>query len=189
MKWLSVRSTPASSSPAISASSVTARRSTIWKSRLGYQHRGVERAMLGGPDRRTIHYAETLAGDSTAGHAAAYCRAVEALSATRVPARGQFLRGAGPGVGAGCQPHWRSRRAGGRRRLPANHVLLRTHSRRRAQHDGHALRQPLWARHDPAGRCRFRRGRRASSSNSGGDWIRSPETPTVPWSCCGTRLR
>ena len=60
---------------------------------LGYQHRGVERAMLGGPNPRTIHYAETLAGDSTAGHAAAYCRAVEALSATRVPARGQFLRG------------------------------------------------------------------------------------------------
>ena len=60
---------------------------------LGYQHRGVERAMLGGPSGRTIHYAETLAGDSTAGHAAAYCRAVEALSATRVPARGQFLRG------------------------------------------------------------------------------------------------
>ena len=60
---------------------------------LGYQHRGVERAMLGGPGLRTIHYAETLAGDSTAGHAAAYCRAVEALSARRVPARGQFLRG------------------------------------------------------------------------------------------------
>jgi Ni,Fe-hydrogenase III large subunit len=60
---------------------------------LGYQHRGVERAMIGGPTARTIHYAETLAGDSTAGHAAAYCRAVEALSTTRVPARGQFLRG------------------------------------------------------------------------------------------------
>ena len=60
---------------------------------LGYQHRGVERAMLGGPHRRTIHYAETLAGDTTAGHAVAYCRAVESLSATRVPARGQFLRG------------------------------------------------------------------------------------------------
>jgi len=60
---------------------------------LGYQHRGVERAMLGGPNSRTIHYAETLAGDSTAGHAAAYCRAVEAIGATRVPARGQFLRG------------------------------------------------------------------------------------------------
>ena len=60
---------------------------------LGYQHRGVERAMVGGPTPRTIHYAETLAGDTTAGHATAYCRAAEALSATRVPARGQFLRG------------------------------------------------------------------------------------------------
>ena len=59
---------------------------------LGYQHRGVERAMLGGPDRRSLHYAETLAGDSTAGHAAAYCRAVEAL-APRASGGGQFLRG------------------------------------------------------------------------------------------------
>ncbi len=60
---------------------------------LGYQHRGVERAMVGGPNARTIHYAETLAGDSTAGHATAYCQAVEGLTATYVPARGQFLRG------------------------------------------------------------------------------------------------
>ncbi len=43
--------------------------------------------------RGTIHYAETLAGDSTVAHAAAYCRAVEAIAAARVPARGQFLRG------------------------------------------------------------------------------------------------
>jgi Ni,Fe-hydrogenase III large subunit len=60
---------------------------------LGYQHRGVERALLGGPDRRTIHYAETLAGDSSVGHAIAYCRAVEALSQTGIPARAQVLRG------------------------------------------------------------------------------------------------
>jgi Ni,Fe-hydrogenase III large subunit len=60
---------------------------------LGYQHRGVERAMLGGPSPRTIHYAETLAGDSSVAHAMAYCRAVEAIGATRVPARAQFLRG------------------------------------------------------------------------------------------------
>lgn len=60
---------------------------------LGYQHRGVERAMVGGPTPRTIHYVETLAGDTTAGHATAYARAMEALSATRVPARAQVLRG------------------------------------------------------------------------------------------------
>src|SRR6185369_16122707 len=47
---------------------------------LGYQHRGVERALRGGPDRRTIHYAETLAGDTTVGHATAYAHVHEALS-------------------------------------------------------------------------------------------------------------
>ncbi len=60
---------------------------------LGYQHRGAERAMLGGPGPRTIHYAETLAGDTTIGHATAYCQAVESIRETRVPARGQYLRG------------------------------------------------------------------------------------------------
>ena len=58
---------------------------------LGYQHRGVERAMLG-PSARAIHYAETLAGDTTIGHATAYCMNVEALSATRVPPRALALR-------------------------------------------------------------------------------------------------
>jgi Ni,Fe-hydrogenase III large subunit len=59
---------------------------------LGYQHRGVERALIGGPNRRTIHYMETLAGDTTIGHATAYCQAVEALTACNVPARAQALR-------------------------------------------------------------------------------------------------
>lgn len=60
---------------------------------LGYQHRGVERALCGGPNPRTIHYVETLAGDTTMGHAHAYCRAVESLAHARVPPRGQVLRG------------------------------------------------------------------------------------------------
>jgi Ni,Fe-hydrogenase III large subunit len=60
---------------------------------LGYQHRGVERALQGGPDARTIHYVETLAGDTSIGHATAYCEAFEALAGTRVPARAQALRG------------------------------------------------------------------------------------------------
>jgi Ni,Fe-hydrogenase III large subunit len=34
---------------------------------LGYQHRGVERALIGGPTPRTIHTIETLAGDTTIG--------------------------------------------------------------------------------------------------------------------------
>jgi Ni,Fe-hydrogenase III large subunit len=60
---------------------------------LGYQHRGVERALAGGPDKRTIHYMETLAGDTTVGHATAYCEAVEALSGVSAPAKAQVLRG------------------------------------------------------------------------------------------------
>jgi Ni,Fe-hydrogenase III large subunit len=60
---------------------------------LGYQHRGVERALLGGPNKRTIHYMETLAGDTSVGHATAYCQALEALASCRVPARAQAIRG------------------------------------------------------------------------------------------------
>lgn len=60
---------------------------------LGYQHRGIERRLAGGPDRRTIHYLETLAGDTSIGHATAYCHAVEALAGTHAPPRAQAIRG------------------------------------------------------------------------------------------------
>jgi Ni,Fe-hydrogenase III large subunit len=59
---------------------------------LGYQHRGVERAYAGGPDLRSIHYAETLAGDTSIGHATAYCEVVESLAGVRVPPRAQAIR-------------------------------------------------------------------------------------------------
>jgi Ni,Fe-hydrogenase III large subunit len=60
---------------------------------LGYQHRGVERAIAGGPSARTIHYMETAAGDTTIGHATAYCETMEALAGCRVPPRAQAIRG------------------------------------------------------------------------------------------------
>jgi Ni,Fe-hydrogenase III small subunit len=60
---------------------------------LGYQHRGVERALVGGPNKRTIHYMETLAGDTSVGHATAYCVAVEALAGKSISSRAQQLRG------------------------------------------------------------------------------------------------
>lgn len=59
---------------------------------LGYQHRGVERALVGGPNQRTIPIMETLAGDTTIGHTLAHCEAVESLAGCRVPARAQALR-------------------------------------------------------------------------------------------------
>ncbi len=60
---------------------------------LGYQHRGIERRLAGGPDARTVHLMETLAGDTTIGHTTAYCQAVEALSGRAAPARAQAIRG------------------------------------------------------------------------------------------------
>ena len=60
---------------------------------LGYQHRGIERRIPGGPAPRTVHYMETLAGDTSIGHATAYCHAVEALGGVHAPAKAQFIRG------------------------------------------------------------------------------------------------
>src|SRR6185295_3290649 len=47
---------------------------------------------VGGPDKRTIHLMETLAGDTTVGHATAYCQVLEGLAGCRPPARAQALR-------------------------------------------------------------------------------------------------
>ena len=60
---------------------------------LGYQHRGVEESLLGGPHRHSTARVETLAGDTTVGHATAFSQALEALSGTTVPPRAQALRG------------------------------------------------------------------------------------------------
>ncbi|MFV2065851.1 MAG: NADH-quinone oxidoreductase subunit C, partial [Pirellulales bacterium] len=59
---------------------------------LGYQHRGIERQLVGGPDKRTLHFMETLSGDASIGHATAYSQTVEALAASEAPLRGQALR-------------------------------------------------------------------------------------------------
>jgi Ni,Fe-hydrogenase III large subunit len=62
---------------------------------LGYQHRGIEAALCRGPDKRRIHLAETVAGDTSVGHATAYCQALEALSATRCSPGAAALRAIG----------------------------------------------------------------------------------------------
>ena len=59
---------------------------------LGFQHRGIERALIGGPNKRTLHYMETLAGDTTIGHGTAYCHILESLAQYNVPARAQTVR-------------------------------------------------------------------------------------------------
>ena len=62
---------------------------------LGYQHRGIERALIGGPHRRAIHYVESSAGDTSVGHATAYCEVLEGLSGSPATARGAALRAVG----------------------------------------------------------------------------------------------
>ncbi len=59
---------------------------------LGYQHRGIERAISGGPHRRTLHLMETVSGDATIAHATAYATVLEALAGVEAPLRGQWLR-------------------------------------------------------------------------------------------------
>ena len=117
---------------------------------LGYQHRGVERALVGGPTKRTLPYMETVAGDTTIGHALAYAQAVEALAGAEVSARAHAIRGIAlelerlanhvGDLGA---------LAGDVAYLP-DRVVLRTPARRLPEHDGGALRLALRARARPA---------------------------------------
>ena len=60
---------------------------------LGYQHRGAERMLAGGPDRCSLVVAESIAGDTSVGHGLAYVKALESLSGVAAPARAMALRG------------------------------------------------------------------------------------------------
>ena len=60
---------------------------------LGYQYRGIERALMGGPNKRTLHYMETVAGDTSIGHATAYCQAVEGLANCKPSNYANSIRG------------------------------------------------------------------------------------------------
>lgn len=59
---------------------------------LGYQHRGVERRLVGGPDARTPVGIEAVAGDASIAHATAHAMALEALAGSEAPLRAQWLR-------------------------------------------------------------------------------------------------
>ncbi len=61
---------------------------------LGYQYRGIEKALIGGPNPRTIHFMETASGDSSIASATAYCSILEALDPRfAVSERTHLLRG------------------------------------------------------------------------------------------------
>ncbi|HOJ85966.1 MAG TPA: NADH-quinone oxidoreductase subunit C [Elusimicrobiales bacterium] len=59
---------------------------------LGYQHRGVEENLIGGPNKKTYHYIQTAAGDSTAAHTISYAKMMEALLDLKVSEESEILR-------------------------------------------------------------------------------------------------
>ncbi len=59
---------------------------------LGFQHRGIEAALSGGPHRATMSQMETIAGDTTSAHATAYAMVLEALANVETPLRAQWIR-------------------------------------------------------------------------------------------------
>ena len=62
------------------------------KSRLYFTHKGTEKLFEGRLPGDGVELAERVSGDTSIGHALAYCEAVEALSGTVVPARARYLR-------------------------------------------------------------------------------------------------
>lgn len=60
---------------------------------LGYQHRGVERRMVALPVAGRLQMIEAVAGDTTTGHAWAYCMLQEALHGVKLTVRSDIIRG------------------------------------------------------------------------------------------------
>lgn len=59
---------------------------------LGYQHRGIENALVGGPHKASMSQFETIAGDTTVGHATAYAMIREGLAGVEAPAKAEIIR-------------------------------------------------------------------------------------------------
>jgi Ni,Fe-hydrogenase III large subunit len=59
---------------------------------LGYQHRGIENLMSGGPHPTTIMQMETIAGDTSIGHMTAYSNLIETLADCKVPPKAMVIR-------------------------------------------------------------------------------------------------
>jgi Ni,Fe-hydrogenase III large subunit/Ni,Fe-hydrogenase III component G len=62
------------------------------KARLYYTHKGTEKLFEGRPPAEGVALAERVSGDTTVGHALAYCQALEAAGGVIVPARARYLR-------------------------------------------------------------------------------------------------
>lgn len=59
---------------------------------LGYQHRGAERLLGSGPDRRSLAVAESICGDTAVAHAWSHCMLREGLAGASMSLRAEALR-------------------------------------------------------------------------------------------------
>lgn len=59
---------------------------------LGYQHRGIERMLQGGPFHQTLPQMEVLAGDTTIGHSLAYVQLIENMATIKVSKKSELIR-------------------------------------------------------------------------------------------------
>jgi Ni,Fe-hydrogenase III large subunit/Ni,Fe-hydrogenase III component G len=62
------------------------------ETRLGFVHKGIEKLFETLPLERTPELAERISGDTSVGHALAYCRTLETLAGCAVPPRAAALR-------------------------------------------------------------------------------------------------
>jgi Ni,Fe-hydrogenase III large subunit/Ni,Fe-hydrogenase III component G len=62
------------------------------KARLYFTHKGTEKLFEGREPGAGVELAERVSGDTTIGHALAFCQALEAAAGTGVPARARWLR-------------------------------------------------------------------------------------------------
>lgn len=62
------------------------------KIRLYFTHKGTEKLFEGRAPAEGLELAERISGDTTVGHALAYCQALESLAEVQVPRRARYLR-------------------------------------------------------------------------------------------------
>jgi Ni,Fe-hydrogenase III large subunit/Ni,Fe-hydrogenase III component G len=62
------------------------------RTRLYFTHKGTEKLFEGREAERGVELAERVSGDTSVGHALAYCQALEAAAGVDVPARARLLR-------------------------------------------------------------------------------------------------
>ncbi|MBE7552509.1 MAG: NADH-quinone oxidoreductase subunit C [Anaerolineales bacterium] len=62
------------------------------ESRLYFVHKGIEKLFEGASPSRGVMLAERISGDSSVGHALAFCQALESLAELTIPANAAYLR-------------------------------------------------------------------------------------------------